>query len=309
MKIYVIFTGGTIGSSVNDGWISPDSTTKKQLIENYKQKFGNEIDFVISEPYSILSENLDAKNLNNLINEVRNGISQDFDGVIVTHGTDTLQYTATALSFALGNSCIPVFLVSSNYPISDERANGNINFEAAVEFIKQAYGNGVFVTYRNFDNRTYIHAGINLLTHLEADDNLYSLNNNYYAEYTDGKIIVHRQFVDCRPAEADSTHLTKEPKILVIDSIPSDVFNYDISDCNGVIIRPYHSGTLNTDNKKLQAFFQKAFEQNIPVYVSSVASGTAYESCKAFEKLKIRTLPNSTFTDIYIKLWFETSKN
>ena len=38
MKILVIFTGGTIGSEVKDGWISPDSSAKYELIANYKGK-------------------------------------------------------------------------------------------------------------------------------------------------------------------------------------------------------------------------------------------------------------------------------
>ncbi len=309
MKILVIFTGGTIGSSVNDGWISPDSKSKKLLIERYKQKFGNEVEFITSEPYTILSENLDAKHLNLLIEEVRKAVHRNYDGIIVTHGTDTLQYSATALSYALGNNCLPVILVSSNYPLHDERANGSANFEAAVEFIKQRQGKGVFVAYRNFDNRTYFHAGINLLTHLEYDDSVYTLNNNYYAEYVEGKIVLHRRFVDCRAAEADKTKLIEEPKILVINSHPADSFDYETNNYNAVIIRPYHSATLNTSNSKLKSFCKKASEQNIPVYVSSVTPGITYESSSQFANLAIRTTPNITFTDLFIKLWFDISKN
>ncbi len=309
MKILVIFTGGTIGSSVNDGWISPNKNTKKLLIENYKQKFGNQVEFLTAEPYTILSENLDAKHLNLLIEEVRKAVSQNYDGIIVTHGTDTLQYSATALSFALGNSCTPIILVSSNYPLNEERANGNTNFEAAIEFIKQRQGKGVFVAYRNGDNRPYFHAGINLLTHQEYDDSIYTLNNNYYAEYIDGKVIIHRRFVECRPAEADDTRLIEEPKILVINSHPADSFDYEINNYNAVIIRPYHSATLNTANTKLKLFCQKAFEQNMTVYVSSVMPGITYESSKQFDELAIKNTPNITFTDLYIKLWFDISKN
>lgn len=307
-KILVIFTGGTIGSLVYDGWISPENTTIKFLIENCKQQIDDEIDFFTTEPYTILSENLDAHHLNKLIEAVRIASKADYDGIIVTHGTDTLQYSATALSFALGNNCIPVLLVSSNYPLSDERANGKINFEAAIEFIKQKCGKGVYIAYRNSDRHTYYHAGINLLTHLETDDNVYSLNNNFYAEYIDGKVIIHRPFVDFRPSKADNTILIEEPKILVINPCPALCYDYDLSNYNAVLIKPYHSSTLNTSSNRFIAFCQKAQKQNIPVYVSSLNITTAYESNKSFNKLGLKSISNTTFIDNYIKLWFEISK-
>ena len=66
-----------------------------------------------------------------------------YDGIIVTHGTDTLPYSAAALSYALGNNCIPVCLVSSNYPIEDERANGVDNLHGAIRLIEAAYSETV----------------------------------------------------------------------------------------------------------------------------------------------------------------------
>ena len=128
MRILVIFTGGTIGSTVTDGWISPDGATRYTLINAYQAAHGEEISFSIRAPYSILSENLSAKNLTALTNEVCAAVKEDFDGVIVTHGTDTLQYAAAALAYATGNDCIPTVLVSSNYPLNDPRTNGHQNF-------------------------------------------------------------------------------------------------------------------------------------------------------------------------------------
>jgi L-asparaginase len=49
-----------------------------------------------------------------LITTVKENLSSDYDGIIVTHGTDTLGYSAAALAYALGNGTVPVCLVSSN---------------------------------------------------------------------------------------------------------------------------------------------------------------------------------------------------
>ena len=53
MKILVIFTGGTIGSTVNENWISLNDNTKYTLIENYK-KIDSSVEFDVLSPYSIL---------------------------------------------------------------------------------------------------------------------------------------------------------------------------------------------------------------------------------------------------------------
>ena len=93
MKILVIFTGGTIGSSIKDGWISTDSATKYALIEKYKENFGADISFETTEPYFLLSENLNADTLNLLIASVKSATEKNYDGIIITHGTDTLHFS------------------------------------------------------------------------------------------------------------------------------------------------------------------------------------------------------------------------
>lgn len=67
MKIYVVFTGGTIGSSVSGGVISPADSSKSVLLENYIALHGNDVSFETAAPYFALSENLCAENLNSLV--------------------------------------------------------------------------------------------------------------------------------------------------------------------------------------------------------------------------------------------------
>ena len=91
----------------------------------------------MEEPYRILSENMNAGYVNRLADCVRKVMARnDSEGIIITHGTDTLQYTAALLSYVFGTDCVPVLLVSSDFPLEDERANGMANFMRAVEFIK-----------------------------------------------------------------------------------------------------------------------------------------------------------------------------
>jgi len=185
MKVLVIFTGGTIGSTLKNGYIGTDDGAKFALLEPFCAE--KDTQFETTCPYTILSENLCAKELNILQSSVGEGLKKDCDGIIVTHGTDTLQYSAAALSLAFGDCKKPVILVSSAYPLDDERANGYENFRAALEFIRRKISGGVFVSYKNEDDaKTAIHGGSKLLLHAEGQADLESIDKSPFALF-DGK--------------------------------------------------------------------------------------------------------------------------
>ena len=306
MKILVVFTGGTIGSAVSDGWISPDEKMKYLLIEKYRALTLDNTEFDTLNPYTILSENLSAENLNSLIKCVRENISK-YDGIVVTHGTDTLQYTAAALSFAFGSNTVPVVLVSSNYPINDERANGTLNFIGAVEFIKSQVGRGVFVSYKNKNENTKIHLASRIVSHAEAFDEIYSTDNQPLAGF-DKKIVLNPEFNFSNSGKAVSdAYFCEHSQILSVVAMPGDSFDYDLSKYKAVILRPYHSGTLNTESKIFADFCKKAKEKDVPVLVVNVHGGTTYESSKLYDDLGITVLPMCSFVSIYMKTWLAIS--
>ena len=144
MKILAVFTGGTISCSESGGVLSPNKGNSFLLLKSRP-----DVCFDALMPYTILSENLGAEELELLYKTVSDNISKGYDGIIVAHGTDTVQYSATYLALRLGLCAVPVVLVSANYPLSDSRSNGYDNFSAAVDFIAAKQGRGVFVSYRN----------------------------------------------------------------------------------------------------------------------------------------------------------------
>ena len=302
MKILVIFTGGTIGSTVTGDWIVTDESTKYTLLEHFKTE-DHETEFDVRTPYTLLSENLSAKALNLLQTEIEQGLHGGYDGIIVTHGTDTLQYSAAAVEYAFAGCKIPIVFVSSNYPLEDKRANGHFNFAAAVAFIKEQIG-GVFVAYRNNgETVTHIHLASHILQYNECTSKLYSIDEMPYAVY-DGKAF---QFTAVEHAEIYNplgiVSYTASSGILVIDSHPGDSYTYTLNGIKAVLLKPYHSATLDTGNPKLHAFCQKARELEIPVFVVNVAPGISYESTKHFDDLHIIPLPYSTWIAAYMKLW------
>ena len=136
--IKIIFTGGTIGSTLSDGVIRPETGKPRALLEAYQVKYGTDLTQIadFAEPYTILSENLDGDILRKLIREVACALQDGYKGIIITHGTDTLQYTGAALGYTFGLCSVPIILVSSNYPIENPRANGVDNLHGAVCWLK-----------------------------------------------------------------------------------------------------------------------------------------------------------------------------
>ena len=110
---------------------------------------------------------------NILLYELRKINFNDYDGIIIAHGTDTLAYTTNMLSIMLSGIDIPVVMVSSNYILSDDRANGNDNFINAVFFISHSKYKGVYAIYRNNKGVNVVYLG-SRLKQCEALTNEYS---------------------------------------------------------------------------------------------------------------------------------------
>ena len=289
MKILAILTGGTIGSVIHDGYIYTDDNAKKLVVNNYLEKNDNDVEFQIVEPFTVHSEYLSHTEINTLVDIVCDSTSKDYDGIIVTHGTDSLQFTASALSYAVGNCNIPVLLVSAQYPMADFRSNGQINFNGAVDFIKNKNGTGVYVAYSNDNENVEFHQGNRVIMFNEADDKVYSLPPV------------------CVNSALGKYQLKENSETLVITVSPGAVYNYDLDGIKAIILRPYHSGTVNIKSQEFLNFVSEAKQKNIPVYLVNLKKGINYESVKKYEDAGIDALPFCSFASIYMKAWIGNS--
>lgn len=305
MKIAVIFTGGTIGSRPDDGWISADRETKFQLVENFKTSRNEIAEFICTEPYFILSENLSAKELNLLVSAFKEAEKSEVDGIIVTHGTDSLQFSAAALSLVSENKK-PTLLVSANHPLDDPRGNGNENFAAAVDFILQGCGKGVYVSYKNPSGEHFFHKGGKTAAFLEGDDRLFSLGHKPYAVWKNEGIEILGE--ETPLPSVSPCELTDRPQILCPTAMPCDSFDYSLQKVKAVILRPYHSGTLNTASADFVDFLKRAKDTGLPVFLCNAPKGETYETAKLYDELGIIPLPDTTFAFVYMRLWFGISR-
>ncbi len=304
MKILVIFTGGTISCSVNEGYFSPDVNKKYFLIEKYNEIKTAEVDFDFSEPYMTLSENITGEEISMLGECVSKHINKGYDGIIITHGTDTLQYSSAALSYLFNDISIPVMLVSSNYILDNPLANGISNFYYSVDFILNRNGNGVFTAYRNSDGATYIHKGSRVLPHLPDDDNLYSIGNQYYGAYK-GKQFTFNSGYTAKNSGAFHLGMPKtlESGVLRIYPYPGMTYPMLNEDINAILLETYHSGTICSVAHNFRDFTDRAAKLNIPIFIIGNGAAFSYESMKIFDECKIHVLPQASNISIYMKLW------
>lgn len=302
--IKILFTGGTIGSSENDGFICADTDKKYALLEIAKEKLGSDVGFSSSEVCNILSENITAKNLADICRAVREACCDCPDGIIITHGTDTLSYSAAFLSYLLSDLRIPVLLVSSNYVLSDKRANGAYNFIGAVEFILSKKGKGIFVAYKNSDGTMRIHRGTRLLPQLPCSDDIFSLKNSFYAEISDGAVIKNGLFYEkedeLEPFLPDI--LSENVSVLFLEAAPFMSLPRPDSNTDAVLIKSFHSGTLPTENKAFVEFCEASKRFSIPIFLVGAENRTQYASTRAFSDLGIITLPTMSPCAAYAKL-------
>ena len=288
MKILTVFTGGTISCFDKGGVLSPDSGSGSLLLERARQA-GVKAEFITTQPYLVLSENLTAAHLTALRRCLDAHLSEPLSGVIVTHGTDTLAYTAAYLDFVFGAQPVPIALVSANYPLHDSRSNGLENFLAAVKLI-EAGESGVFVPYRNTGAPcTAIHRGRDVLPHRPYDDAVDSLFGKPYGWVRAGGFFRDPDYPE--RVREDLSDCELNGRVLFLR--PYVGMNYPAlpDDCKAVLLESWHAGTLPTATEELQAFCRTAREKQVPVYLTGCTEGFAYESKLAYGALGIHVLP------------------
>ena len=309
MRILFVFTGGTIGSTQSPGGIiAPEVKKAYKIIKAYSDKYTLDFDYDVVEPYTELSENNTGEHIALLCGTVKQRLDGGYDGIIVTHGTDTLQYTAAALGYTLGSATVPVCVVSANKPIEHSQSNGLINLHAAVCFIRERAGQGVFVPYRNAgENVVYIHRATRLLSAKSFSDDLESSFGQFYGYYnSDFSFIKNPTYTeqpDAMPPLSIQGLKERSESISVVNPYPGMVYPELRDGLKYILLGTYHSGTIDTRSQMAREYFARARERGIKAYVTGVADGPEYESASLFESLGITPIKNISPIAAYIKLW------
>lgn len=132
-KILLIYTGGTIGMSKSAGSESLEPFDFEKLEENIPelQQLDCEIATFSFDP-PIDSSNMHPDHWLKMAYVIE-GNYLLFDGFVVLHGSDTMSYSASALSFMLQNLAKPVIFTGSQLPVGDLRTDAKENLITAIQ--------------------------------------------------------------------------------------------------------------------------------------------------------------------------------
>ena len=123
-KILLIATGGTIASKSGDMGLKPDMGGANMLDYVPQIRACCRVDTV--QPYNIDSTNITPEHWVRLASLIKEEY-ENYDGFVICHGTDTMAYTAAALSYMVQHSPKPIVLTGSQKPIDKEDTDARIN--------------------------------------------------------------------------------------------------------------------------------------------------------------------------------------
>jgi glutamyl-tRNA(Gln) amidotransferase subunit D len=151
-KILLLSTGGTIASRIDyrTGSVTPALTAQElnASVPELAEIANIDAEILFSE----YSENITPDHWIKIAKRLDSLSKSDYAGIIVAHGTDTMQYTAAFLSFSLAGFPKPIVLVGSQRSSDRPSSDAALNLIGAAKFIVGCGTNGVFVAMHNSEN-------------------------------------------------------------------------------------------------------------------------------------------------------------
>jgi glutamyl-tRNA(Gln) amidotransferase subunit D len=195
-RVAIISTGGTIASRVDyrTGGVRPALTASDLYSVVPELAEVARIDTQIL--FSLFSENLTPSHWTQIAKAIAEQVTGDVDGVVIAHGTDTMGYTAAALSFALQNLPVPVVIVGSQRSADRPSSDAATNLIGAVTAAAQApFAEVTLAMHENpSDISIAVHRGTKVRKcHTSRRDAFKSVNATPIARIQDRKITMLTQ--------------------------------------------------------------------------------------------------------------------
>ena len=312
-SVLIVYTGGTIGME-HDSSGSLVALNFNQIVKRAPALKNLDLKLtVISFPQPVDSSNIsiqDWKNLAYIIHENYNL----YDGFVVLHGTDTMSFTASALSFMMQGLNKPIIFTGAQLPISAIRSDARPNLVTALE-IAAAKQDGIPIVpevcvYFDYQlmrgNRTYKKRSSQFAA-FGCDNYPILAKAGISINYFRDVILKYPEGNQLKYQDAFS------PEIIVLKLFPSLKEDYmrhvlSIPGLQGVILESYGSGNAPTDQWFLDCL-RETIKKGILVYnVSQLTGGVVahgrYETSKYLEEIGVISGKDITREAAITKLMF-----
>lgn len=271
-NISIVSTGGTVSSVIDyrTGAVYPAFTASDLVKAN--SELLDYANYNVKALYNILSEDMKPEYWVKAAREIVNDISNGADGVVIAHGTDTMHYTAAALSFML-KTPIPIILTGAQRSSDRPSSDANINLIDSVVAAKSDIAEVCVCMHGSLnDNYTYLHKGTKVRKmHTSRRDTFRSINAQPIAKIENRKVIFSPGYTYTkRGANELEVNTDIEEKVGFIKSFPgisSDYIEYHIDkEYKGIVIEG--TGLGHVPNELIESF-KRARDENIPVIMTS----------------------------------------
>ncbi|MBE2913988.1 asparaginase [Anoxybacillus flavithermus] len=261
-KILLLATGGTIASVPSEEGLTPKLTAKE--LTSYIT--------IENQPYHLDSQilmNIDSTNMQpEHWRDIAEAIYEQYDrydGFVVTHGTDTMAYTAAALSYMLQNVNKPIVLTGSQVPIGFPKTDAKKNIRDALRFACEDVS-GVFVV---FDGRVILGTrAVKMRT--KSYDAFESINHPYVAYIHHDRI--NYQYELPKPSGELQFDPSLCPDVFLLKLHPGtkpEIFDYIRHLYRGVIIESFGSGGVPFQGRNLLPKMKELIDDGMAVVITT----------------------------------------
>ena len=280
-KIMIIYTGGTIGMIENPVTRTLEPFNFDHLLENVPKLRLLDIDIESVE----FEHPIDSSSMNpDHWKDIAKAIEENYnkcDGFVVLHGTDTMAYTASALSYMLENLDKPVIITGSQLPIGDVRTDGEENLITALQVAsaRDRQGNMVVrevaILFEDFlwrGNRSTKH----------SSDNFCAFSSNNYPALASIGLGIHfnQDVLLKHPVGGElKVHYDMDTNVMFIDLFPGIQENvvrhlFNTPGIRGIIIKTFGAGNGPNDPWFIQAISEAISKGIVVVNISQCVNGS-----------------------------------
>lgn len=261
-RILVLTTGGTIASHKTDNGLAP-GMADDVLISYFEERPGVELE--IENVVNKDSTNMQPEDWMTLAQRITD-YQNEYDAFIITHGTDTMGYTAAGLSYLLHDLKKPVVLTGSQIPLGMAETDAVRNLHDALTFASQTTVPGVFVVF----NGLVILGTRAIKTKTKSYDAFESVNFPYIASVSDGEL---GPLYEPEPEDEFVGHsLEQNTNVFVLKAFPGmdpDILDYLGARVDGLIIESFGNGGLPFENRNLIPGIEKMTKAGVPVIITT----------------------------------------
>ena len=310
-KVCIIYTGGTVGMTKTEFGYAPKRGYLTQML-----KKDNEFNRVCEWDIEEFDPLLDSSNIGvtqwNEIGRVVYEKYNDYSGFVVIHGTDTMAYTASALSFMLEGLDKPVIITGSQIPFCEVRSDARDNLLTALILARDAVVKEVCLYFNGKLMRG------NRSTKISSDS-LTAFGSPNFKDLANVGIDINYEAVEDvrKHEELNLVTLKNNIPIAVIKIFPGISFklfeNILTEELKGIVLEAFGSGNVPGYDDGLIPLIQKAVNNDTIIAVctqcikGSVSLGT-YATSNALKKAGAVSCYDMTAEAAVTKLYYLFSK-